>query len=77
MLAPSYCPDHKTIAGENSPSIKQTSACHSQHRFTIGGRMTWVLVGAQTEFNAIVDHLAQFLLASDVPLGGLYRGMPQ
>jgi len=24
MLAPSYCPDHKTIAGENSPSHQQS-----------------------------------------------------
>ena len=64
------------IAVGNSPSIKQTSAHDSQHRFTIGV-WTWVSVGVQTKFNAVVNRLAQLLLASNVPLPRLHGGMPQ
>src|SRR6266571_9435590 len=55
------------IAGENSPSIKQSSAratrsCGSR---SADGR-TWVSVGAETKVNSVVDRLGQLLFASDV-----------
>src|SRR5215472_2205522 len=60
-----------SIAGQNSPSIEQTSA-----QLAVGADDYWafrreLLRTAEAKFNSVIHRWAQLLLASNVPFGRL------